>query len=407
MASSGAAAWQKYFRGKGNIETRLKKDSDAFDPTTKAKLNFKIPTGTDVTYQKAAAYDSKALIQVKIKGKYMMVRIPFDNIAKPGVKSSGAVSLKPQAFGVRDDVKYSVANYYKLIKGSISERKDLTPNLKVYLDALVDHSCKKIADAKLSAIYAKVESDLPLNDIKKDFGEVIGPFAIFYKKLLTPKGISVTQNMQILIPLRPNEPLMDYSIIEGTKKYIISAKSGETTNVVKPGDILDLIANDSAKLKKWKNTKEYNVLKVLSENSVLIGPIKAVSYMLPNLIKESANITEQTFKLSSVAGFVNKNDYLKNKKNPTLNEIMYECEKYIKDASVSGDLDIDISDDRMQKKVRNAQLEKIPFMLIAGDEDMSAKAVSFRYRNGEQKNQIPIQQAIDEVIASIKDRKQI
>jgi threonyl-tRNA synthetase len=61
----------------------------------------------------------------------------------------------------------------------------------------------------------------------------------------------------------------------------------------------------------------------------------------------------------------------------------------------------------MQKKVRNAQLEKIPFMLIAGDEDMSAKAVSFRYRNGEQKNQIPIQQAIDEVIASIKDRKQI
>jgi threonyl-tRNA synthetase len=46
-------------------------------------------------------------------------------------------------------------------------------------------------------------------------------------------------------------------------------------------------------------------------------------------------------------------------------------------------------------------------MLIAGDEDKSAKAVSFRYRNGEQKNQIPIQQAIDEVLASIKDRKQI
>ena len=352
MASSGEAAWQKYFRGKGNIETRLKKDSDAYDSSTKAKLNFKIPTGTEVVYQKATAYDSKALIQVKVNGKFMMVRVPFDNIAKPGVKSSGAASLKPQAFGVKDNVKYSVSNYYKLIKGTISERKDLSPNLKVYLDALLDHSCKKIPDTKLSQIYDRVESDLPLNDIKKDFGEVIGPLAIFYKKLLAPKGISVTQNMQILVPLRPNEPLMDYSIIEGTKKYIISAKSGETTNVVKPGDILDLIAKDPAKLKKWKNTKEYNVLKVLSENSVLIGPIKAVSYMVPNLIKESANLTEQNFKLAAVAGFVNKNAYLKTKKNPTLNEVMYECEKYIKDASVSGELDInDIFADAIKNAV--------------------------------------------------------
>ena len=70
-------------------------------------------------------------------------------------------------------------------------------------------------------------------------------------------------------------------------------------------------------------------------------------------------------------------------------------------------IDIDSSDDRMQKKVRNAQLEKIPFMMIAGDEDMALNAVSFRYRNGEQKNQIPIKAAIEEVLAAIKDRKQI
>ena len=70
-------------------------------------------------------------------------------------------------------------------------------------------------------------------------------------------------------------------------------------------------------------------------------------------------------------------------------------------------IDIDSSDDRMQKKVRNAQLEKIPFMMIAGDEDMALNAVSFRYRSGEQKNQIPIKAAIEEVLAAIKDRKQI
>ena len=87
--------------------------------------------------------------------------------------------------------------------------------------------------------------------------------------------------------------------------------------------------------------------------------------------------------------------------NPYLQDVI----KQFKKAGIRAD--IDTSDDRMQKKVRNAQLEKIPFMLIAGDEDMSAQAVSFRYRNGEQKNQIPIQQAIDEVLAAIKDRKQI
>ena len=87
--------------------------------------------------------------------------------------------------------------------------------------------------------------------------------------------------------------------------------------------------------------------------------------------------------------------------NPYLQDVI----KQFKKAGIRAD--IDISDDRMQKKVRNAQLEKIPFMLIAGDEDMLAKAVSFRYRNGEQKNQIPIQQAIDEVLAAVKDRKQI
>jgi threonyl-tRNA synthetase len=45
--------------------------------------------------------------------------------------------------------------------------------------------------------------------------------------------------------------------------------------------------------------------------------------------------------------------------------------------------------------------------MIAGDEDVAVKAVSFRYRNGEQKNQIPIKDAIAEVIAIVKDRKQI
>ena len=69
--------------------------------------------------------------------------------------------------------------------------------------------------------------------------------------------------------------------------------------------------------------------------------------------------------------------------------------------------EIDLSDDRMQKKVRNAQVEKIPFMMIAGEEDQKNNAVSFRYRDGAQKNGISIDDAISEIMDSIKDRKQV
>ena len=69
--------------------------------------------------------------------------------------------------------------------------------------------------------------------------------------------------------------------------------------------------------------------------------------------------------------------------------------------------ELDASDDRMQKKVRNAQMQKIPFMVIAGEEDQAAGAVSFRYRNGEQKNGIPIADAIVEIKKVIKERAQV
>ena len=69
--------------------------------------------------------------------------------------------------------------------------------------------------------------------------------------------------------------------------------------------------------------------------------------------------------------------------------------------------EIDASDDRMQKKVRNAQMQKVPYMLIVGEEDQAAGAVSFRYRNGEQSNGIPVAKAIAEIKLAIDERRQI
>jgi len=69
--------------------------------------------------------------------------------------------------------------------------------------------------------------------------------------------------------------------------------------------------------------------------------------------------------------------------------------------------EVDASDDRMQKKIRNAQKQKVPFMLIAGDDDLAAGAVSFRYRDGTQKNGVAIADAVAEIRDAVERRVQV
>ncbi|HOC13723.1 MAG TPA: threonine--tRNA ligase [Propionicimonas sp.] len=65
-------------------------------------------------------------------------------------------------------------------------------------------------------------------------------------------------------------------------------------------------------------------------------------------------------------------------------------------------VEVDRSDDRFGKKIRNAQTQKVPFMLIAGETDVAAGAVSFRYRDGSQRNGVPIAEAVAEIIAATR-----
>jgi threonyl-tRNA synthetase len=69
--------------------------------------------------------------------------------------------------------------------------------------------------------------------------------------------------------------------------------------------------------------------------------------------------------------------------------------------------EVDDSADRMQKKIRNAQRQKIPFMLLAGDDDVAAGAVSFRYRSGAQNNGVLIDEAIEEIVTAVETRAQV
>jgi threonyl-tRNA synthetase len=69
--------------------------------------------------------------------------------------------------------------------------------------------------------------------------------------------------------------------------------------------------------------------------------------------------------------------------------------------------ELDASDDRMQKKIRNHTLEHVPFLLIAGENDRAAGAVSFRFRDGSTRNGVPIDEAIELILRTIRDHAQV
>ena len=70
-------------------------------------------------------------------------------------------------------------------------------------------------------------------------------------------------------------------------------------------------------------------------------------------------------------------------------------------------VELDASDDRFPKKIRTASKSKVPFVLIAGEEDRSKGSVSFRYRDGTQENGVPVEEAIAKVLQAIESRVQV
>ena len=86
-------------------------------------------------------------------------------------------------------------------------------------------------------------------------------------------------------------------------------------------------------------------------------------------------------------------------------DYLYDVAKRLRAAGIR--VEVDESDERMQKKIRNAQLQKVPFMLIAGDRDVEEGAVSFRYRSGDQDNGVAVEDAVARVVDAVQRRVQV
>lgn len=211
-------------------------------------------------------------VEAKINSKTIKI------FSKPEKTASGIV-LKPSFFDGITDVQIPLSQYAEKVEQGIKNTDKLDSKQKQLLLALLKyHVTFSSADLTvLKRTFASLKDVLPLSTINNDFGEVLGPLAILKKKFLP---INV-RTCSVFLPSRSNEPLLDYKIYDREKKteYKISAKSGDTTNTLKPGDVLMLIDESDKMKKKHQSTDQYKVLKLLKENSWKEGPILALNYL--------------------------------------------------------------------------------------------------------------------------------
>jgi hypothetical protein len=220
-------------------------------------------------------------VETKINNKAIKI------FSKPEKSASGII-LKPSLFDGITDVDIPLSKYAEKVREGIESNKKLDGQQKQLLLALLKyHTTFSPSDlTMLKKTFASLSEVLPLNTINNDFGEVLGPLAVLKKKFLPITSASCS----VFIPSRSNEPLLDYKIYDKTKKteYKISAKSGDSTNTLKPGDVLMLIDESDKMRKKHQSTDQYKVLKLLKENSWKEGPILALDYLKSKRLKEAA-----------------------------------------------------------------------------------------------------------------------
>jgi len=383
MATTGAQAWIKYFQGQGNVDTVIKKETPLLNSTNIAIK--RLVRGDKITLLESTSYESK----MKIKYKDMLGYVTFNNISKPGKKSGiGVPSLKPQAFNIRDDINYTIDNYINTVLDSIEDRVDLTSELKLYLTCIIMYYTNQCSTSELSSLY---NIKLPKNEINKDFGEVIGPVAIFKKRILASKGINIRNTDKIYVPSRPNEPLLDYSIVQGQKSFAISAKSGTSTNTVKPADIISLLKKNSKIFDKHKNTLQFKVFEAISEGNSVSGPL-IVASILKNKYKEfegidldnAKKVTKNT-KLDEIEkmffNYLTKNKLLKN----DVFHLSYSVEKKIQDLSKTTLSFNEIFSDAITGNViyvKYNTLNGIPSFDVNIADDFRKKKIFIRTKNG-------------------------
>ena len=210
MATTGKAAWEKYYQGKGDISTTVKKETTAFDVTSSSNILGVVPAHTQITVKETKIYDSKPIIEFNYSNKVWRCRVKFDDIQKPGTKSPTVSgndrtipnkALTPDGLGLGGKI-IKKNEYISMVTAAIENCKSVQLPVKDILKDILVKSDKKHLTSLNETI--KNISDKDVAVIGKDFGELSG--AWWFINNYDPK-LSFIE-----FPARSNEPLVDYYV---------------------------------------------------------------------------------------------------------------------------------------------------------------------------------------------------
>jgi hypothetical protein len=327
MASTGLDAWQKHFEGKGDVSTVMKKRTQLF--TSEGAPAGYIEAGAPIVALDSF-YDTKYPISYNNR-KYL---VTFNNIQKPISKKVSGIKLKPQDFKCFVKETWNVNELAAALIDEIEEREDLQPDLKTYATMLVKYWSKTDTSVTAESFRKLKQPDRGINELNKDFGEILGAMACIKHNIL--KDNKITSSSKMMFPLRGNEPLIDYYIL-GREKISVSAKSGSTTNTLKPSDILNLLESKRSSYR----SQSLDLMRVIRDNTTVQFPFMAVNMFSKGILSDAAIEEAKKFKVSD---FAQKNysyelfeDLIKliqipgssTRVPPSVGQIFYYTEKYI------------------------------------------------------------------------------
>lgn len=308
-----------------------------------------------------------------LKGTPNLIIVIYSSSAMGGVSprrfniryaaSTESLDLKPQALGIKDQ-EYNMDQLADAVVNTLYDRSDIDPALAGYLELMIEYYwngepaniAKEIKDE-----YGDMLSQFPMGQIKKNFGEIVGPFAILNSNSKLFKSMKFSSRDKVYFPLRGNEPLVDFYLVKGGKKIPFSAKSGKsTTNLVKSQDVIPMIQGNAAFQKKYGDSLEVQVLQDLFDNSGVDGPMVA-AFNLRKSVREFKKISQEMLthwtSNSARKGATWKyvpelyDEYVKaiglnpsGRKKPTFGEILYYTETTICNASKGSNALLDYSE---------------------------------------------------------------
>ena len=283
MATIGKAAWEKYYKFAGDVTTIIRKDAEVYDERSQSQVVGKLNAGQEVTVPSTKDYDAKPVVTYKFGGKTHRVRVKFDMLQKPGVKSRseateniktiGNKMLTPDGLGLGGKT-IPKGSFVKEVEKAIESNAMVAPHAKEFMIELLNNSSKSRATLPKAKL-----SDKDIAIVAKDFGEISG--AWWFLNNYDKEG----EVAAIEFPSKSNEKLVDYyAVLKNKLKIPVSAKAG--------GGAAPSISSVWAMLhgmtfNKPEDRKIYNFIGAISENSGTDGiamAAKAIGSPLYDLV---------------------------------------------------------------------------------------------------------------------------